>query len=98
MRTRIVFGHRRDRKNNRDDFLMYAEQRISGRYGALTITGKLDRFRFADIKTEAVYLTVGHQAGLTGRLGSAVKYSYRYRRDSATGIYGQFRWDLVWAL
>lgn len=98
MRTRIVVGHRLDQSNNRDDFLFFAEQKISGRYGTMTMTGKLDRFQPDDIKTQAVYLTVGHQAAVSGRLGSAVKYSYRYHRGSSSGTYGQFRWDLVWAL
>ncbi len=98
MRTRIVIGHRIDRKNNRNDFLLYAEQRITGRHGVLTITGKLDRFRLQDFKTEALYMTIGHQAGLSARVASVVKYSYRYRRGSSSSTYGQFRWDLVWAL
>ena len=98
MRTRFAVGHRLDRSNDRDDFLLYAEQKVSGRYGTLTVTGKFDRFRPDDIKTQAVYLTVGHQAAVNRRLGSVVKYSYRYRRGSSSGTYGQFRWDLVWAL
>ncbi|MDD4051819.1 MAG: hypothetical protein PHR28_07980 [candidate division Zixibacteria bacterium] len=98
MRTRIVTGHRIDRKNNRNDFLLYAEQKIAGRYGVLTFTGKLDRFRLDDFKTQTVYMTVGHQAGLSARVASVVKYSYRYRRGSAAASYGQFRCDLVWTL
>lgn len=97
-RTRIVLGHRLDRQAGRDDFLLYAEQKMMGRYGAVTVTGKLDRFRPDDIRTQAVYVTVGHQAGISGRMGSVIKYSYRYRRGSSSGTYGQFRWDVIWAL
>jgi len=96
MRVRMVGGHRHEPCAGRNDYVVFTEARFKERMGQFILHAKLDRVVFTDMKNSYTYFAVSHDAHISDNLHIFAKYSYRYRRRSTTGTYGQLRWDMEW--
>ncbi len=95
---RLVMGHRFEQYNDRRDYLLLAETKMSGRWGKLAFLGKFDRLQPNDGRNQYMYLTGVYETGLGKYLRSYIKYTYRYRRDEPANSYGLVRVDLKWII
>lgn len=97
IRTRLVLGHQRDRLNDRDDYLVFLENRLTDRLGRLWVLGKLDHLKWGDLKNRYLYIALAHETEMTKGMNLYVKYTYRYHENQPEDDYGLFRWDLNWS-
>jgi len=97
IRTRLVLGHRRDRFNDRDDYLVFLENRVTDRLGRFWVLCKLDRLKPDDLKNRYLYFVIAHETEMTRGLSLYAKYTYRYHESQPDDDYGLFRWDLSWS-
>ncbi len=98
IKTRIALGHNYDASGDRGGYLAYIDNVWKGSGGRLHVTGKIDQIDRRDLKNHYLYIAAAHESDLSRRIGSAVKYTYRYHRGQAGSGYSQLRWDLIWRL
>lgn len=98
IKTRLVMGHRIETNNDRDDFLVMAESRLSNRWGTLVLLCKFDQLQPDDLKNRYLYMTGSYDTELGRSLRSSLKYTYRYRRGEPGNCYGTIRLDLKWVI
>jgi hypothetical protein len=98
IRTRVALGHSYDASTGRGGYLAYVDNVWEGSDERLRVTGKIDQMDARDLKNHYLYIAAAHESDLSGRIGSAVKYTYRYHRGQPGSGYSQLRWDLTWRL
>lgn len=92
--ARSVIGHRYERYNKRDDYMVFFECRVQEKYGQLRLTCKIDRLHLQKLSNDYSYLSIAHDTAINKNLTSYIKYTFRYRRGEPESSYGVIRWDL----
>jgi len=98
LRMKGGLGYYFDSDSERDDYLVYLEGRFDHRAGRFWLMAKWDRLEWSALRNNYFYTTVAYEADLGCGLSTYIKYSYRYRRDSAASTYGVLRWDISWRI
>ncbi|MCP4566346.1 MAG: hypothetical protein GY841_02065 [FCB group bacterium] len=96
LRTRTFLGHRHDRHNQRNDFLIGCENTYDVHDFRIKLVFKLDRLIVDDPRNNHLYAAIAYETTVSKSMSSYIKYSRRYRRGLPGSSYGELRWDINW--
>ncbi|MCK5125052.1 MAG: hypothetical protein KAR42_02245 [candidate division Zixibacteria bacterium] len=97
LQSRLVFGYQYDKYYNRNDFILFIENRLVKSFGKLYVMCKLDKIKLDDLKNNYMYLSVSHETEVTDRFSTMVKYSRRYSRTTSDSDSNIARLDITWS-